>query len=284
MNADSINECSPLWRAKQPLHGKSVRLLKQPLPLPEGEGRGEGESDDPEPSALSLGLRFERRWRRCLALPKDVDCRCAPGFSLVELLVVMAIIAILAALLLPALARGKEKAKVVRVHAELYGIGLALEMYSSDHDNQVPPVRVNCNSDLMTHWCELPVELARDRYLPRGNQPGCEANLPDFFNPRHTYKYATPGPQLLNGGPGGNYSLWIPTNAPHIMSGGGTYVSDPKKSAVRWVVWSLGPRPDSAKSQSSHAPLSSDSWYRKTGDGGVLARYAARDGTQYKTP
>jgi prepilin-type N-terminal cleavage/methylation domain-containing protein len=222
--------------------------------------------------------------RRGWGLPRRSVCRHVPGFTLIELLVVMAIIAILAALLLPALARGKEKAKVVRVHAELYGIGLALEMYSSDNDNQIPPVRVNCNSDLMTHWCELPVELARDRYLPRGNQPGCEANLQDLFNPLHTYKYAAPGPQLLNGSSGGNYSLWVPTNAPHIMSGGGKYCSDPKKSAVRWVVWSLGPRPNSAKSQSTYAPLSSDSWYRKTGDGGVLARYAVKDGTQYKTP
>jgi prepilin-type N-terminal cleavage/methylation domain-containing protein len=206
------------------------------------------------------------------------------GFTLIELLVVMTLIAVLAGLLLPALARGKEKAKVVRVHAELYGIGLALEMYSTDNDSKLPPVRVNCNSDLASHWCELPVELVQDRYLPRGNQAGCEVNLLDLFNPGHTYKYAAPGPQLLNGGPGGTYSLWVPTNAPHIMSGGGKYFSEPKISPVRWVVWSLGPRPDSPKSQSTYAPLSGDSWYRRTGDGGVLARFAAKDGSQYKTP
>ena len=47
------------------------------------------------------------------------------AFTLVELLVVMAVIAILASLLLPALAAAREKAKVCRVHTELYGIGLA---------------------------------------------------------------------------------------------------------------------------------------------------------------
>jgi len=206
------------------------------------------------------------------------------AFTLVELLVVMAIITILASMLLPALARGKEKAKVARVHAELYGIGLALEMYSSDNNNKLPPVRVNCNSDLSTHWCELPVELAQEHYLPRGSQGGCEANMEDLFNPRHTYKYAAPGPQLLNSAPGGNFAMWSPTNAPNTMSGGGRYFTDPKASPVRWVVWSLGPKPDSERSQSTYAPLSADSWYRRTGDGGVIARFADRWGTQYKSP
>ena len=76
-----------------------------------------------------------------------------PAFTLVELLVVIAIIALLAGLLLPVLARAKEKANVTRVRAELYGIGLALEMYSTDYAGKLPPVRVNCNSDLLTHWC-----------------------------------------------------------------------------------------------------------------------------------
>jgi prepilin-type N-terminal cleavage/methylation domain-containing protein len=205
------------------------------------------------------------------------------AFTLVEVLVVIAIIGILAGLLLPAFGRAREKAKAVRVHAELYGIGLALEMYSTDHDNKLPPVRVNCNSDLASHWCELPVELARDHYLPCGRQAGREANVEDIFNPHHTYKYAAPGPQLLNGAPGGKYALWVPTNAPD-MSGGGKYFTDPKLSPVRWVVWSLGPRPNSAKSQSTYAPLSGDSWYRGAGDSGVIIRFADRNGTQFTSP
>ncbi|HUA67256.1 MAG TPA: prepilin-type N-terminal cleavage/methylation domain-containing protein [Candidatus Saccharimonadales bacterium] len=204
------------------------------------------------------------------------------AFTLLELLAVIAIIAILAALLLPALARAKERAKVVRVHAELYGIGLALEMYSMDNRSN-PPVRVNCNTDLREDWCELPLELAQQGYLPHG-PAGRDANIEDIFNPGHTYKYAAAGPQLLNGSPTAPYQLWVPTNAPLDMSSGGKYFADPKISPVRWVVWSLGPQPNSPKSLGTYAPLSSDDWYRRTGDSGVIARFADRYGTQFSSP
>ena len=204
------------------------------------------------------------------------------AFTLLELLVVIAIIVILAALLLPALARAQEKAKVTRVHAELYGIGLALEMYSMDNRTN-PPVRVNCNSNLREDWCELPVELAKQGYLPHG-PAGRDADIEDIFNPGHTYKYAAAGPQLLNGSPTAPYQLWVPTNAPLNMSSGGKYFNDPKISPVRWVIWSLGPQPNSPKSLGTYAPLSSDDWYRRTGDSGVIVRYADRYGTQFSSP
>ena len=204
------------------------------------------------------------------------------AFSLAELLVVVAVIAILASLLLPALSLGKEKAKVTKAHAELFGIGMALDMYATDNGGNFPPVRVNCNTDLRLDWCELPVELANQGYLAHG-PAGMDADLQDVFNPDHTYKYAAPGPQLLNGTPTANYELWEPTNLA-AMSGGGRYFTDPKLSPIRWVVWSLGPQPDSPKSQDTYAPLNSESWYTHAGDTGVIARYAIRDGTQFKTP
>jgi len=211
--------------------------------------------------------------------------RClAPAFTLVELLVVTAIITILASLSFPALARAKERARVVKVHAELYGIGLALQMYGDDHAGRVPPVRVNCNSDLATHWCQLPVELSEQRYLPRSARAGREADLEDPFARGHTYKYAAPGPQLLNGDPVGNYELWVPRDFPALDGDEGEYHRDPATSPVRWVVWSQGPRPDGAKAQSSHAPMSARTWYRRAGDDGVIARFAERDGLQRKSP
>lgn len=60
------------------------------------------------------------------------------AFTLIELLVVIAIIAVLAGLLVPALARGKSKARNIACVGQLRQLGLAARMYTDDHRNQLP--------------------------------------------------------------------------------------------------------------------------------------------------
>ncbi len=60
------------------------------------------------------------------------------GFTLIELLVVIAIISILAAILFPAFATAREKARQITCESGLKQLGLAFSAYADDNDEKMP--------------------------------------------------------------------------------------------------------------------------------------------------
>ena len=76
------------------------------------------------------------------------------GFTIIELMVVIAIILILASMLLPALGRAKDQAHKITCVNDLKQLNYAARMFADDNEDQLPPRRSTPN-----HWVERLKEI-----------------------------------------------------------------------------------------------------------------------------
>jgi len=104
------------------------------------------------------------------------------GFTLIELLVVVAIIAILAAMLLPAMARAKEKARQVSCFSNLRQVALAARLYMNDYNGGLFHHHEGWVLDDGTQVDTLPTDLSG---LSGGGMGNSQAEKPwvIFFQP-----------------------------------------------------------------------------------------------------
>ena len=74
-------------------------------------------------------------------VPQQCALRRSRAFTIVELLVVVAIMTLLLAMLLPGLAAARERAAVIKAIAELRQVVDALEGYGGENHGRFPPQR-----------------------------------------------------------------------------------------------------------------------------------------------
>ena len=223
-----------------------------------------------------------------------------------EILVVVAVMAILMAILLPAVSRAREQAKVTAVNLELRQIGIALDMYFDDN-HEFPPTQADCMTGLLTdHLYQIPKVLVKGHYLPpMPVEEAMSSKLEDRYNRGHTYKYRSVGETIVDRNIIDKYiwaKMWIPDNFPASSSinteKGRWYPDQDEKdrflenhssfallSPVSWVVFSLGPNfsrqwLEEKLGLESRYPVPKELWYTPKERRGFIVRMRLKNGAQ----
>lgn len=124
------------------------------------------------------------------------------GFTLIELMIVIAIIAILAAILVPNFIRARAQGQLTACKSNLKNIGTAMEMYSTDWAGKYPT-------------SDTAMGLLTPNYLK--SIPECPAAGSITYTASYTTAYNSPGFQdyyFIACGGGNHTAVSLPTGYP----------------------------------------------------------------------
>ncbi len=118
------------------------------------------------------------------------------GFSLIELMVVISIMSILAALLLPALARARERGRRAVCQNNLKQMGITLLMFANEHNGGYPPGHPN---HIVGERQTIPIGQENTRLIRNNFSFDPRKIYPDYLNDLNVLKCPSSG--LVNADP-----------------------------------------------------------------------------------
>jgi prepilin-type N-terminal cleavage/methylation domain-containing protein/prepilin-type processing-associated H-X9-DG protein len=154
------------------------------------------------------------------------------GFTLVELLVVIGIIALLISILLPSLNKARRQAKTVQCQSNMRQVAAALIMYINDNKGKFPPAQCNAHTSNIIYpdgfW--WPDALVENKYISAPSvydTPGSSTSAKKFDgnNPFQCPEGLTADEWSTNSNGGGDY----PTDARN----NGFSIGNDSKAAAR---------------------------------------------------
>lgn len=218
-------------------------------------------------------------------------CTSRHSFTLTELLIVVSIIAILAAVALPNVLMARVRAKIAAAKAQIHTCVYALENYRIDNGT-LPSARYYClalGEGIAKNYYELPWELTTPvPYLserpidPFNRFPGARQDAVG-----QPMKYRRAGSGYFNDMPT-EEGLWVPKAFPiddgdYVFFNNASEQNPASRSPIEYGVWSVGPVPKTEIGLHTLEPVPSHTWYDAS-NGAVSSGIIVRLNTGHHAP